>query len=134
MHAFGRFFNRTKQFTVYYSDYAMYSSCTFYSSLIIKLSSIFPLILCLFIFHIRNNLFLFLHLLLEVVVYGEFSYEVFGFCSDMGTSSISLCVPYVLLAVKSYLFYLCCSRDPGKQMNNCLISIENKLGIPVQLI
>lgn len=87
---------RTKQLTVY-SDYAMYSSYTFdhfMCSLIIKMSSIFPLIQCLFIFHIRNNLFLFLHLLLEVVVYGEFSYEVFGFCLDMGTSSISLCIPY----------------------------------------
>uniref|UniRef100_A0A8C1T7X2 Palmitoyltransferase n=1 Tax=Cyprinus carpio TaxID=7962 RepID=A0A8C1T7X2_CYPCA len=65
------------------------------------------------LFHQRNNLFLVLHLLLEVVVYGEFSYEVFGFCLDMGTSLISLCIPYVLLAVKSYLFYMCCSRDPG---------------------
>ncbi|CAM4709282.1 unnamed protein product [Leuciscus chuanchicus] len=65
------------------------------------------------LFHQRNNIFLYLHLLLEVVVYGEFSYEVFGFCLDMGTSSISLCIPYVLLALKSYLFYLCCSRDPG---------------------
>ncbi|KAI2658539.1 Palmitoyltransferase ZDHHC4 [Labeo rohita] len=50
---------------------------------------------------------------IKVVVYGEFSYEVFGFCLDMGISLISLCIPYVLLAVKSYLFYLCCSRDPG---------------------
>ncbi|XP_077057219.1 palmitoyltransferase ZDHHC4 [Siphateles boraxobius] len=65
------------------------------------------------LFHQRNNFFLYLHLLLEVIVYGEFSYEVFGFCFDMGTSSISLCIPYVLLALKSYLFYLCCSRDPG---------------------
>lgn len=105
--------------------YILYYMCF----LNIKLSSIFPLILCLFIFQIRNNFFLYLHLLLEVVVYGEFSYEVFGFCLDMGTSSISLCIPYVLLAVKSYLFYLCCSRDPGSQINNCPISIKNKSDI-----
>lgn len=65
------------------------------------------------LFHQRNNFFLYLHLLLEVVVYGEFTYEVFGFCLDMGSSSLSLCVPYILLALKSCLFYLCCSRDPG---------------------
>jgi len=76
--------------------------------------------------HIRNNFFLYLHLLLEVVVYGEFSYEVFGFCLDMGTSSISLCIPYILLALKSYLFYLCCSRDPGKQIRPCLIFMNKK--------
>ncbi len=105
--------------------YILYYMC----SLNIKLSSIFPLILYLFIFQTRNNCFLYLHLLLEVVVYGEFSYEVFGFCLDMGTSSISLCIPYVLLAVKSYLFYMCCSRDPGSQMNNCPISIKNKSNI-----
>ncbi len=110
-----------------YLDYAVYSR---YTRLVgccsrnIKLSSIFPLILCLFIFQIRNNFFRYLHLLLEVVVYGEFSYEVFGFSLDMGASSISLCIPYVLLAVKSFLFYLCCSRDPGSQMNNCPISIK----------
>ncbi|XP_030631485.1 palmitoyltransferase ZDHHC4 [Chanos chanos] len=65
------------------------------------------------LFHQRNKLFLYLHLLLEVAVYGEFSYEVFGFCMEMDTSLISLSIPYVLLALKSYLFYLCCSRDPG---------------------
>jgi len=83
--------------------------------------------------HIRNNFFLYLHLLLEVVVYGEFSYEVFGFCLDMGTSSISLCIPYVLLALKSYLFYLCCSRDPGKQIKTCLIFMNKKKSNPFSL-
>ncbi|XP_056627235.1 palmitoyltransferase ZDHHC4 [Triplophysa dalaica] len=65
------------------------------------------------LFHQRNNFFLYMHLLLEIAVYTEFSYEIFGFCLDMGTSLISLCVPYILLALKSYVFYLCCSRDPG---------------------
>ncbi|TRY83994.1 hypothetical protein DNTS_009942 [Danionella cerebrum] len=65
------------------------------------------------LFHQRSSFFLYIHILLEVVVYGEFSYEVFGFCLDMGTSSASLCVPYILLGLKSYLFYMCCSRDPG---------------------
>ncbi|KAJ8246051.1 hypothetical protein GJAV_G00263110 [Gymnothorax javanicus] len=65
------------------------------------------------LFHQRNRLFLYLHLLLEGVVYAEFSFEVFGYCREMDTTLASLCVPYVLLAVESFFFYLCCSRDPG---------------------
>uniref|UniRef100_A0A0E9XD70 Palmitoyltransferase n=1 Tax=Anguilla anguilla TaxID=7936 RepID=A0A0E9XD70_ANGAN len=65
------------------------------------------------LFHQRNRLFVYLHLFLEGVVYAEFSYEVFGYCREMNTSLASLCVPYVLLAVQSYFFYQCCSRDPG---------------------
>ncbi|KAJ8283989.1 hypothetical protein COCON_G00028390 [Conger conger] len=65
------------------------------------------------LFHQRNRLFLYLNLFLEGAVYAEFSYEVFGFCREMDTTLASLCVPYVLLAVQSYFFYQCCSRDPG---------------------
>ncbi|MBN3303961.1 ZDHC4 palmitoyltransferase, partial [Amia calva] len=65
------------------------------------------------IFHQRNSLFVILHLLLEGAVYGEFSYEVFGFCIEMDTGVPSLVVPYLLLAMKTYFFYQCCHRDPG---------------------
>ncbi|XP_068610469.1 palmitoyltransferase ZDHHC4 [Brachionichthys hirsutus] len=65
------------------------------------------------LFHQRNNLFVYLHVLLEVAVYAEFTYEVFGFCREMDTSLTSLSVPYVLLAIKTFLFYLCISSDPG---------------------
>ncbi|KAI1896013.1 hypothetical protein AGOR_G00090430 [Albula goreensis] len=65
------------------------------------------------LFHQRNRLFLYLHLVLEGAVYAEFSYEVFGYCREMDTAVTSLCVPYVLLAVESYFFYQCCSSDPG---------------------
>nr|XP_006637320.1 PREDICTED: probable palmitoyltransferase ZDHHC4 [Lepisosteus oculatus]XP_015215745.1 PREDICTED: probable palmitoyltransferase ZDHHC4 [Lepisosteus oculatus] len=65
------------------------------------------------LFHQRNSLLVALHLLLEGVVYGEFTYEVFGFCREMDMGLPSLCVPYVLLALKSYFYYQCCVRDPG---------------------
>ncbi|XP_056433115.1 palmitoyltransferase ZDHHC4 [Gadus chalcogrammus] len=65
------------------------------------------------LFHQRNRTFIYLHLLLELLAYGEFSYEVFGFCRDMDTTLTSLSVPYILLAVKTYLFYLCITTDPG---------------------
>lgn len=61
----------------------------------------------------RNNMFIYLHILLEVAVYAEFTYEVFGFCKEMDTTLTSLSVPYILLAIKSVFFYLCIKRDPG---------------------
>ncbi|XP_033975311.1 probable palmitoyltransferase ZDHHC4 [Trematomus bernacchii] len=65
------------------------------------------------LFHQRNNMFIYLHILIEAAVFAEFTYEVFGFCRDMDTSLISLSVPYILLVIKSLCFYLCIRRDPG---------------------
>ncbi|XP_077407575.1 palmitoyltransferase ZDHHC4 [Vanacampus margaritifer] len=65
------------------------------------------------LFHQRNNFFIYLHILLEGAVYAEFTYEVFGYCLEMGTSLITLCVPYILLTVKTVLFYRCIKIDPG---------------------
>uniref|UniRef100_UPI0037E9B0AE palmitoyltransferase ZDHHC4 n=1 Tax=Semicossyphus pulcher TaxID=241346 RepID=UPI0037E9B0AE len=65
------------------------------------------------LFHQRNNMFIYLHILLEGAVYAEFTYEVFGFCREMDTTLTNLSVPYVLLAFKTVFFYLCIKRDPG---------------------
>lgn len=65
------------------------------------------------LFHQRSNMFIYLHILLEGAVYAEFTYEVLGYCRDMDTTLTSLSVPYILLAFKSYFFYLCIKRDPG---------------------
>ncbi|KAI5623176.1 putative palmitoyltransferase ZDHHC4, partial [Silurus asotus] len=65
------------------------------------------------IFHQRNRTFVYLHLILEAAIYGEFSYEIFGFCLEMDTTLFNVCLPYFFLAIKSYVFYLCCSKDPG---------------------
>lgn len=65
------------------------------------------------LFHQRSSVFIYLHVLLEGAVYAEFSYEVFGFCREMDTTLTSLSVPYILLAVKTVVFYRCIKRDPG---------------------
>lgn len=65
------------------------------------------------LFHQRSNAFIYLHILLEGAVYAEFTYEVFGFCREMDTTLISLSVPYILLAIKTFFFYLCIKTDPG---------------------
>lgn len=82
----------------------------------------------------RNNMFIYLHVLLEATVYAEFTYEVFGFCREMDTTLTSLSVPYVLLAVKTFFFYLCIKRDPGQFSsslfkNICLFNLPSTLGI-----
>ncbi|KAM8837947.1 palmitoyltransferase ZDHHC4 isoform 2-T2 [Spinachia spinachia] len=65
------------------------------------------------LFHQRNNMFIYLHVLLEGAVYAEFTCEVFGFCRDMDTTLTHLSVPYVLLVLQTVFFYLCIKRDPG---------------------
>ncbi|XP_034049433.1 probable palmitoyltransferase ZDHHC4 [Thalassophryne amazonica] len=65
------------------------------------------------LFHQRNNMFIYLHIALEGAVYAEFTYEVFGYCRQMDITLTSLSVPYVLLAIKTFFFYLCINRDPG---------------------
>uniref|UniRef100_A0A8C6U5F4 Palmitoyltransferase n=1 Tax=Neogobius melanostomus TaxID=47308 RepID=A0A8C6U5F4_9GOBI len=65
------------------------------------------------LFHQRNNMFIYIHYLLEGAVYAEFTYEVFGYCREMDTTLISLSVPYILLALKTLFFYLCIKKDPG---------------------
>lgn len=65
------------------------------------------------LFHQRTRTFICIQLLLELLAYGEFTYEVFGFCREMDTTLASLSVPYILLVVKTYLFYLCITTDPG---------------------
>lgn len=65
------------------------------------------------LFHQRNNMFIYIHIMLEGAVYAEFTYEVFGYCREMDTTLISLSVPYILLTLKTLFFYLCIKRDPG---------------------
>nr|XP_061807337.1 palmitoyltransferase ZDHHC4-like [Nerophis lumbriciformis] len=65
------------------------------------------------LFHKRNNVLIYLQFLLVGAVYAEFTYEVLGFCKEMGSSLTSLSVPYVLLAFETLFFYLCVKRDPG---------------------
>lgn len=64
-------------------------------------------------------MFIYLHLLLELLAYGEFSYEVFGYCREMDTTLASLSVPYILLAVKTCMFCLCITTDPGNAIVQC---------------
>ncbi|XP_069784317.1 palmitoyltransferase ZDHHC4 isoform X3 [Narcine bancroftii] len=63
--------------------------------------------------HQRNSFFLVLHLMLEVAVYGEYSWDVFPYSLELGFTLSILLLPYILLLGKMYFFYLCCTSDPG---------------------
>ncbi|XP_074867361.1 palmitoyltransferase ZDHHC4 isoform X1 [Carettochelys insculpta] len=65
------------------------------------------------VFHTRSCLFVVLHLALQVAVYGEYSWEVFGYCQELEFSIHYLLLPYLLLAVNMGFFILCSMTNPG---------------------
>ncbi|XP_043931685.1 palmitoyltransferase ZDHHC4 isoform X2 [Protopterus annectens] len=65
------------------------------------------------VLYTRNPFFLVLHIVLEVVVYGEYTGELYGYCLEMEFTVLSLSIPYVLLMVKMIFFVMCCVKDPG---------------------
>lgn len=65
------------------------------------------------LFHTRHPAFLALHLLLQGLVYAEYTYEVFSYCRELEFSLPCLLLPYVLLSVNLVFFTLTCSANPG---------------------
>lgn len=58
--------------------------------------------------------FIVLHLLLQGLVYAEYTCEVFGYCRELEFSLPYLLLPYVLLSVNLVFFTLTCAANPGK--------------------
>uniref|UniRef100_A0A8C7E4B5 Palmitoyltransferase n=1 Tax=Naja naja TaxID=35670 RepID=A0A8C7E4B5_NAJNA len=65
------------------------------------------------LFHSRNSFFVVLHLILEGLVYGEYTWEVFSYCQELQFSRLILFLPYLLLAVNAAFFILCSRSNPG---------------------
>ncbi|XP_063127330.1 palmitoyltransferase ZDHHC4 isoform X3 [Rattus norvegicus] len=65
------------------------------------------------LFHTRHPAFLALHLLLQGLVYAEYTYEVFSYCRELEFSLPCLLLPYVLLSVNLVFFTLTCSTNPA---------------------
>ncbi|XP_049644629.1 palmitoyltransferase ZDHHC4 [Suncus etruscus] len=66
-----------------------------------------------YFFHTRNRCFLVLHLLLQGTIYFEYSWEIFGYCQQLGFFLSYLLLPYLLLIVNLVFFILTCVTDPG---------------------
>nr|XP_033770364.1 probable palmitoyltransferase ZDHHC4 isoform X2 [Geotrypetes seraphini] len=61
----------------------------------------------------RNLTFVILQLALEVAVFAEYSWEIFGACLELEFRWFYLLLPYGLLAVNTGFFFLSCITDPG---------------------
>ncbi|XP_076779705.1 palmitoyltransferase ZDHHC4 isoform X1 [Arvicanthis niloticus] len=65
------------------------------------------------LFHTRHPTFVVLHLLLQGLVYVEYTCEVFGYCQELEFSLPYLLLPYLLLSVNLVFFTLTCAANPG---------------------
>ncbi|NXG77447.1 ZDHC4 palmitoyltransferase, partial [Baryphthengus martii] len=65
------------------------------------------------LFHTRSCLFVVLHVGLQAAVYGEYTWEVCGYCWELQFPLLLLLLPYLLLAGNVGCFLLCSRADPG---------------------
>lgn len=61
-----------------------------------------------------NPTFIVLHLLLQGLVYAEYTLEIFGYCQELEFYLPYLLLPYLLLGVNLLFFTLTSSANPGK--------------------
>ncbi|XP_023411722.2 palmitoyltransferase ZDHHC4 isoform X1 [Loxodonta africana] len=66
-----------------------------------------------YLFQTRNYTFIILHLVLQGMVYTEYTREVFGYCQELEFSLYYLLLPYLLLLVNLCFFALSCVTNPG---------------------
>ncbi|XP_029804874.1 probable palmitoyltransferase ZDHHC4 isoform X2 [Suricata suricatta] len=66
-----------------------------------------------YLFHTRNHTFIILHLLLQGMIYAEYTWEIFGYCLELGFSLRYLLLPYLLLVINLVFFMLSCVSNPG---------------------
>ncbi|XP_012587212.1 PREDICTED: probable palmitoyltransferase ZDHHC4 isoform X2 [Condylura cristata] len=66
-----------------------------------------------YLFHTRNRIFIFLHLILQGMIYTEYTWEIFGYCQELEFSLNYLILPYMLLVVNLAFFTLTCVSNPG---------------------
>ncbi|KAM4024244.1 palmitoyltransferase ZDHHC4 isoform 1-T2 [Anomaloglossus baeobatrachus] len=65
-------------------------------------------------FHTRSGAFVVLHLVLDSLVFAEYTWEVLDYSLELEINWILVFLPYVLISVNLYYFYKCCTSDPGK--------------------
>ncbi|NXP18703.1 ZDHC4 palmitoyltransferase, partial [Scytalopus superciliaris] len=65
------------------------------------------------LFHTRSCLFVVLHVALQAAVFGEYTWEVFGYCWELQCHLLLLLLPYLLLAGNMGCFLLCSRANPG---------------------
>ncbi|EHB07905.1 Putative palmitoyltransferase ZDHHC4 [Heterocephalus glaber] len=66
-----------------------------------------------YFFHTRNHTFIVLHLVLQGLVYIEYTWEIFGYCQELEFSLCYLLLPYLWLIINLVFFALTCVTNPG---------------------
>ncbi|XP_062946755.1 palmitoyltransferase ZDHHC4 [Cynocephalus volans] len=66
-----------------------------------------------YLFHSRNHTFIILHVVLQGMVYAEYTWEIFDYCQELEFSLDYLLLPYLLLIVNLVFFTLTCATNPG---------------------
>ncbi|XP_053327527.1 palmitoyltransferase ZDHHC4 [Spea bombifrons] len=61
----------------------------------------------------RSGVFVALHLILDALVFAEYTWEVFDYCSELEINRLFLLLPYTLITANLFFFYKCCVTDPG---------------------
>uniref|UniRef100_A0A8C5QTT0 Palmitoyltransferase n=1 Tax=Leptobrachium leishanense TaxID=445787 RepID=A0A8C5QTT0_9ANUR len=64
-------------------------------------------------FHTRSGSFVVLHLILDALVFAEYTWEVFAYCLELEMRLLFLLLPYGLITINLYYLYKCCVTDPG---------------------
>ncbi|XP_008591955.1 PREDICTED: probable palmitoyltransferase ZDHHC4, partial [Galeopterus variegatus] len=65
-----------------------------------------------YLFHSRNQTFIILHLVLQGMVYAEYTWEIIVYCQELEFSLDYLLLPYLLLIVNLFFFTLTCATNP----------------------
>ncbi|XP_073410724.1 palmitoyltransferase ZDHHC4-like isoform X2 [Dendrobates tinctorius] len=65
-------------------------------------------------FRPRCSAFVLLHLVLDALVFTEYTWEVVDYSLEMEINWILVFLPYVLITGKLYFYYKCCTSDPGR--------------------
>ncbi|XP_044159825.1 palmitoyltransferase ZDHHC4 isoform X1 [Bufo gargarizans] len=65
-------------------------------------------------FHTRSGAFVFLHLILDMLVFAEYNWEVLDYSLELELNWMLVFLPYVLITGNLYYFYKCCTTDPGR--------------------
>lgn len=66
-----------------------------------------------YFFYTRNYTFVILQLVLQGLVYIEYTWEILGYCQELEFSLCYLLLPYLLLTVNLVFFALTCLTNPG---------------------
>ncbi|XP_056390167.1 palmitoyltransferase ZDHHC4 [Hyla sarda] len=65
-------------------------------------------------FHTRSHAFVLLHLVLDTLVFAEYTGEVLHYILELELNWALVYLPYILITLNLYFFYKCCRTDPGR--------------------